>query len=195
MDVLGSMCCFLSTDHIQNSDPYLLEKLKQCPDLSAQQISGVESVLLRGNTVYGYKLTRSHTHKSMHEHRLMWCSSQIFKQLEQNHSGEPGDPSAVRHRQHMEQIQTGTRASGETRGCLWISLITLCVCVCVRKPSRGFSRRLSVTWGIPTRLQRWRSSTWWTRSTKSHESESRDPLVRNPTKTLLHYSPSKNNRT
>ncbi|XP_051764545.1 uncharacterized protein mslnb isoform X3 [Ctenopharyngodon idella] len=53
LDVLGSMCCFLSTDYIQNSDPYVLEKLKQCPDLSAQQISAVESVLLRGNTVYG----------------------------------------------------------------------------------------------------------------------------------------------
>lgn len=57
------------------------------------------------------------------------CSSQTFKQLEQNHSGEPGDPAAVRHRQHMEQIQSGTRASGEKSVCLWISLITLCVCV------------------------------------------------------------------
>lgn len=27
----------------------------------------------------------------------------------------------------MEQIHTGTRASGETSSCLWISLITVCV--------------------------------------------------------------------
>ncbi|XP_067298636.1 uncharacterized protein [Pseudorasbora parva] len=53
LDVLGGMCCFLSADYIQNSDPYVLEKLKQCPDLSAQQISAIESVLLRGNTIYG----------------------------------------------------------------------------------------------------------------------------------------------
>ncbi|XP_056111002.1 uncharacterized protein LOC130088309 [Rhinichthys klamathensis goyatoka] len=53
LDVLGGMCCFLSADYIQNSDPYVLEKLKQCQDLSPQQISGLESVLLRGNTTYG----------------------------------------------------------------------------------------------------------------------------------------------
>lgn len=53
LEVLGGMCCFLSADYIQNSDPYVLEKLKQCQDLSSPQISGVESVLLRGNTTYG----------------------------------------------------------------------------------------------------------------------------------------------
>ncbi|XDV17109.1 hypothetical protein PO909_016533, partial [Leuciscus waleckii] len=53
LGVLGGMCCFLSADYIQNSDPYVLEKLKQCQDLSSQQISGVETVLLRGNTTYG----------------------------------------------------------------------------------------------------------------------------------------------
>ncbi|KAF4117955.1 hypothetical protein G5714_000006 [Onychostoma macrolepis] len=53
LDVLGSMCCFLSGDYIQSSDSYVLEKLKQCVDLSAQQISALESVLLGGNTSYG----------------------------------------------------------------------------------------------------------------------------------------------
>ncbi|XP_043108750.1 uncharacterized protein mslnb isoform X2 [Puntigrus tetrazona] len=53
LDVLGNMCCFLSSDYIQSSDPYVLEKLKQCVDLSAQQISALESVLLGGNTSYG----------------------------------------------------------------------------------------------------------------------------------------------
>ncbi|XP_039511539.1 uncharacterized protein mslnb isoform X1 [Pimephales promelas] len=53
LDVLGGMCCFLSADYIQNSDPYVLEKLKQCQDPSPQQISALESVLLRGNTTYG----------------------------------------------------------------------------------------------------------------------------------------------
>ncbi|XP_050950981.1 uncharacterized protein mslnb isoform X2 [Labeo rohita] len=53
LEVLGSVCCFLSADYIQSSDPYVLEKLKQCEDLSAQQISALESVLLGGNTSYG----------------------------------------------------------------------------------------------------------------------------------------------
>ncbi|XP_073697950.1 mesothelin-like protein [Garra rufa] len=53
LEVLGSMCCFLSADYIQSSDPYVLETLKQCPDLSAQQISALESVLLGGNSIYG----------------------------------------------------------------------------------------------------------------------------------------------
>ncbi|RXN34382.1 hypothetical protein ROHU_004044 [Labeo rohita] len=59
LEVLGSVCCFLSADYIQSSDPYVLEKLKQCEDLSAQQISALESVLLGGNTSYGYKLTHT----------------------------------------------------------------------------------------------------------------------------------------
>lgn len=58
LDVLGSMCCFLSGEYIQSSDPYVLEKLKPCVDLSAEQISALESVLLGGNTSYGYR----HTH-------------------------------------------------------------------------------------------------------------------------------------
>ncbi|KAL1281634.1 hypothetical protein QQF64_000437 [Cirrhinus molitorella] len=53
LEVLGNMCCFLSADYIQSSDPYVLETLKQCTDLSAQQISALESVLLGGNTSYG----------------------------------------------------------------------------------------------------------------------------------------------
>ncbi|XP_026146566.1 uncharacterized protein mslnb [Carassius auratus] len=53
LDVLGNMCCFLSSEYIQSSDPYVLEKLKQCVDLSAEQISALESVLLGGNTSYG----------------------------------------------------------------------------------------------------------------------------------------------
>ncbi|XP_057188180.1 uncharacterized protein mslnb [Triplophysa rosa] len=53
LDVLGSMCCILSADYIQNSDPHVLEKLKECPDLSEQQISAVETLLLSGNTSYG----------------------------------------------------------------------------------------------------------------------------------------------
>ncbi|XP_056627073.1 uncharacterized protein mslnb isoform X2 [Triplophysa dalaica] len=53
LDVMGSMCCILSADYIQNSDPHVLEKLKKCPDLSQQQISAVETLLLSGNTSYG----------------------------------------------------------------------------------------------------------------------------------------------
>uniref|UniRef100_A0A673GCZ3 Uncharacterized protein n=1 Tax=Sinocyclocheilus rhinocerous TaxID=307959 RepID=A0A673GCZ3_9TELE len=53
LDVLGSMSCFLSGEYIQSSDPYVLEKLKPCVDLSAEQISALESILLGGNTSYG----------------------------------------------------------------------------------------------------------------------------------------------
>uniref|UniRef100_A0A672L1T3 Mesothelin a n=1 Tax=Sinocyclocheilus grahami TaxID=75366 RepID=A0A672L1T3_SINGR len=53
LDVLGSMSCFLSSEYIQSSDPYVLEKLKPCVDLSAEQISALESILLGGNTSSG----------------------------------------------------------------------------------------------------------------------------------------------
>ncbi|XP_051994237.1 uncharacterized protein mslnb isoform X31 [Xyrauchen texanus] len=53
LHILGTMSCILSADYIQNSDPYVLEKLKQCPDLTQQQIFAIETVLLRGNTTYG----------------------------------------------------------------------------------------------------------------------------------------------
>ncbi|XP_048051535.1 uncharacterized protein mslnb isoform X2 [Megalobrama amblycephala] len=83
MDVLGSMCCFLSTDHIQNSDPYLLEKLKQCPDLSAQQISAVESVLLRGNTVYGSSNSWNRTTLENLEILPLYVTANIWSKFKQ----------------------------------------------------------------------------------------------------------------
>ncbi|XP_026878354.2 mesothelin-like protein, partial [Electrophorus electricus] len=51
--VLGNMVCVLNGSYIQNSDPYVLEMLKRCPDLSADQSSAVESMLLTGHTIYG----------------------------------------------------------------------------------------------------------------------------------------------
>ncbi|XP_073670562.1 uncharacterized protein mslnb isoform X2 [Paramisgurnus dabryanus] len=53
LDVLGNMCCILSADYIVNSDPYVLEKLKDCPDLSDEQTSAIETLLLTGKTSYG----------------------------------------------------------------------------------------------------------------------------------------------
>lgn len=52
--VLGNMCCTLDASYIVNSDPSILEKLKNCPDLTSAQVAAVEALLLSGNTQYGY---------------------------------------------------------------------------------------------------------------------------------------------
>ncbi|XP_026214815.1 uncharacterized protein LOC113161444 [Anabas testudineus] len=51
--VLGNMCCTLDVSYIQNSDPYILETLKNCPDLTSAQAAAVQTMLLSGNTQYG----------------------------------------------------------------------------------------------------------------------------------------------
>ncbi|MCJ8736339.1 hypothetical protein PDJAM_G00258650 [Pangasius djambal] len=47
------MACTLDSSYIQNSHPLILEKLKNCGDLSDSQITAVQSLLLSGNTAYG----------------------------------------------------------------------------------------------------------------------------------------------
>uniref|UniRef100_A0A8C7Z042 Mesothelin-like protein n=1 Tax=Oryzias sinensis TaxID=183150 RepID=A0A8C7Z042_9TELE len=53
VSVLGNMCCMLDGSYIQNSDPSILEKLKNCPDLSAAQATAIVTLLTNGNTKYG----------------------------------------------------------------------------------------------------------------------------------------------
>ncbi|XP_030645603.1 mesothelin-like protein [Chanos chanos] len=53
LDILGNMCCTLDQDYIQNSDPEILEKMKNCNDFSSAQVTAMESVLLGGTTKYG----------------------------------------------------------------------------------------------------------------------------------------------
>ncbi|XP_030636166.1 mesothelin-like protein [Chanos chanos] len=53
LDILGNMCCTLDGSYIQNSDPYILEKLKNCPDFTVDQVNAMEVLLLSGNTTYG----------------------------------------------------------------------------------------------------------------------------------------------
>ncbi|KAI4896863.1 hypothetical protein NFI96_021853, partial [Prochilodus magdalenae] len=53
LDVLGNMTCMLDSSYILNSDVYVLEKLKLCQDLSSDQSSAVETILLTRNTTYG----------------------------------------------------------------------------------------------------------------------------------------------
>lgn len=50
--VLGNMCCYLNASYILNSDEFILEKLKTCPDLSAAQAAAVETRLISGTTRY-----------------------------------------------------------------------------------------------------------------------------------------------
>ncbi|KAF5887655.1 mesothelin-like protein [Clarias magur] len=56
VEVLGNMTCTLDASYIQNSDPLILENLKNCGDLSDSQITAVQSLLLSGNTAYGNPL-------------------------------------------------------------------------------------------------------------------------------------------
>ncbi|XP_066510539.1 uncharacterized protein [Hoplias malabaricus] len=53
VDILGNMTCTLDSSYIQNSDPLILEKLKNCGDLSDSQVSAIETLLFSGNTPYG----------------------------------------------------------------------------------------------------------------------------------------------
>ncbi|MCI4394067.1 hypothetical protein PGIGA_G00164940 [Pangasianodon gigas] len=53
LDVMGQMVCVFNSSYILNSDPYVLEKLKLCATLTAEQSSAVEKILLSGNTIYG----------------------------------------------------------------------------------------------------------------------------------------------
>ncbi|XP_023814478.1 uncharacterized protein LOC105357440 [Oryzias latipes] len=53
VSVLGNMCCMLDGSYIKSSDPSILEKLKNCPDLTAAQAAAVVTLLTNGNTQYG----------------------------------------------------------------------------------------------------------------------------------------------
>lgn len=55
MEVLGNMACTLNSSYIQNADPLILEKLKACKDFSDSQVAAMESMLLSGETKYGYE--------------------------------------------------------------------------------------------------------------------------------------------
>uniref|UniRef100_A0A3B1KHQ4 Uncharacterized protein n=1 Tax=Astyanax mexicanus TaxID=7994 RepID=A0A3B1KHQ4_ASTMX len=51
--VLGNMICTLNPSYIQNSDPLILENLKNCGDLSDAQVTAIQTLLFSGNTQYG----------------------------------------------------------------------------------------------------------------------------------------------
>ncbi|XP_045903462.1 uncharacterized protein LOC123969811 [Micropterus dolomieu] len=53
ISVLGNMCCTLNGSYIKNSDPFILEKLKNCPALTNAQVAAVEALLQSGKTQYG----------------------------------------------------------------------------------------------------------------------------------------------
>ncbi|XP_078131792.1 uncharacterized protein LOC144534036 isoform X1 [Sander vitreus] len=53
ISVLGNMCCTLDGTYIEKSDPSILEKLKNCPDLTGAQAAAVEALLQSGKTQYG----------------------------------------------------------------------------------------------------------------------------------------------
>ncbi|XP_036006813.1 uncharacterized protein LOC105939733 [Fundulus heteroclitus] len=59
VEVLGNMVCTLDRSYIENSDPFILEKLKACKDLSDGQVAAVETLLLSGETVYGNSMSWS----------------------------------------------------------------------------------------------------------------------------------------
>ncbi|XP_028827815.1 uncharacterized protein LOC114785599 isoform X2 [Denticeps clupeoides] len=53
LNILGNMACTLDYSHIVKSDPFILEKLKNCNSFTADQVSAMETVLLSGKTTYG----------------------------------------------------------------------------------------------------------------------------------------------
>ncbi|XP_016392400.1 uncharacterized protein LOC107727132 [Sinocyclocheilus rhinocerous] len=55
LTVLGNLACAVSSDAIRNSDPEILEYLKNCKDLSDSQISAMQELLIKGTSKYGPK--------------------------------------------------------------------------------------------------------------------------------------------
>ncbi|XP_071382780.1 uncharacterized protein mslna [Centroberyx affinis] len=53
ISVLGNMCCTLDASYIENSHSSILEKLKNCADLTDAQVAAVQTLLLGGTTTYG----------------------------------------------------------------------------------------------------------------------------------------------
>ncbi|XP_058496339.1 uncharacterized protein LOC131466838 isoform X2 [Solea solea] len=51
--LLGNMCCYVDPSYIEDSDPYILEILKTCSDLTDSQASSAQTLLLSGKTPYG----------------------------------------------------------------------------------------------------------------------------------------------
>ncbi|XP_076838504.1 mesothelin-like protein [Brachyhypopomus gauderio] len=51
--ILGNMICTIDSFYIKNSDPLIIEKLKNCGDLTASQVTGIQTLLFSGNTPYG----------------------------------------------------------------------------------------------------------------------------------------------
>ncbi|KFQ99922.1 Mesothelin-like, partial [Nipponia nippon] len=50
---LGALVCDMEPDTITASDPSILENLKLCPVLTGAQRDALNTVLLKGGTVYG----------------------------------------------------------------------------------------------------------------------------------------------
>lgn len=69
ISVLGNMCCTLDGSYIVNSDPSILDKLNNCPDLTASQAAAVETLLISGKTKYGY-VESSNTAKQQNKKKL-----------------------------------------------------------------------------------------------------------------------------
>ncbi|XP_063041158.1 uncharacterized protein mslna [Engraulis encrasicolus] len=51
--ILGNMACTLDRPYIQNSDPSVVEKMKDCSDYTEEQSNALQTVLIQGKTKYG----------------------------------------------------------------------------------------------------------------------------------------------
>ncbi|CDQ83449.1 unnamed protein product [Oncorhynchus mykiss] len=57
VEVLGNMVCTVNGSYILNSDPFILEKLKNCKDFTEAQVAAMETLLISGTTQYGKTTT------------------------------------------------------------------------------------------------------------------------------------------
>ncbi|XP_052341753.1 uncharacterized protein LOC118373719 [Oncorhynchus keta] len=57
VEVLGNMVCTMNGSYILNSDPFILEKLKNCKDFTEAQVAAMETILISGTTQYGKTTT------------------------------------------------------------------------------------------------------------------------------------------
>lgn len=81
--MLGNLACAVSGDVIRNSDPEILEYLKNCKDLSDSQISAMQELLMMGTSKYGQVILILKNSESTYPETVIFCpdSVQLFKKV------------------------------------------------------------------------------------------------------------------
>lgn len=127
--VLGNMCCTLNPSYIINSDPSILEKLKNCPDFTSDQVAAMEALLLSGNTQYGYVCPVSTFTSSLIRTGFQLDPPFVFPSLELHQHGTPRlwrisiYCRSIWPLSSMETLTKWVKQTKAEASCYWFSLV------------------------------------------------------------------------